>query len=221
MKRLPLAILIMAIIYIWLIPSDPLFIKILFKLVPMVLILIYAYQQKPFASTRNRWLILTGLFFCMQGDWLITWFIFGLSSFLIGHLFYVGGFLSKWRFSLIRFLMIIPIAIYAFYMGSTIVHHLSDKGDTSLIVPVIFYITVISTMVWSAIMTGNKWAIIGSILFMISDSILSWNLFVSKISYSDVLIMSTYYLAQFLIAKSIQASTANHTLSQTNSLNKA
>jgi len=221
MKRLPLAILIMAIIYIWLIPSDPLTIKILFKLVPMLLILMYAYLQKPFASSRNRWLILTGLFFCMQGDWLITWFILGLSSFLVGHLFYVGGFLTKWRFSIVRFVLFIPIAIYAFYMGSTIIHHLSDKGDTSLIWPVIFYITVISTMVWSAIMTGNKWAMFGSVLFMISDSILSWNQFVSSISYSSILIMTTYYLAQFFIAKSIQASTVGHSLSQNNSLNKA
>jgi uncharacterized membrane protein YhhN len=219
MKRLPLAILIMAIIYIWLIPSDPLTIKILFKLVPMLLILFYAYLQKPFASSRNRWLILTGLFFCMQGDWLITWFIFGLSSFLVGHLFYVGGFLTKWRYSRVRLMMILPIAVYAIYMGSTIIHHLS-KGETSLIVPVIFYITVISTMVWSAIMTANKWAIIGSVLFMISDSILSWNKFISHISYSDVLIMTTYYIAQFFIAKSIQASTVDQTLSPANSLNK-
>jgi uncharacterized membrane protein YhhN len=219
MKRLPLAILIMAIIYIWLIPSDPLTIKILFKLVPMLLILFYAYLQKPFASSRNRWLILTGLFFCMQGDWLITWFIFGLSSFLVGHLFYVGGFLTKWRYSRVRLMMILPIAVYAIYMGSTIIHHLS-KGETSLIVPVIFYITVISTMVWSAIMTANKSAIIGSVLFMISDSILSWNKFVSHISYSDVLIMTTYYLAQFFIAKSIQANAVDRTLSPANSLNK-
>ncbi|MBP0724967.1 lysoplasmalogenase [Bacillus sp. RG28] len=221
MKRLPLAILIMAIIYIWLIPSDPLTIKILFKLIPMLLILIYAYLQNPFASSKNRWLILTGLFFCMQGDWLITWFIFGLSSFLVGHLFYVGGFLSKWRFSRVRLMMILPIAIYAIYMGSTIIHHLTDKGDTSLIWPVIFYITVISTMVWSAIMTANKWAIIGSVLFMISDSILSWNQFVSSISYSNILIMTTYYLAQFFIAKSILASTVDHTVRPANSLNKA
>jgi uncharacterized membrane protein YhhN len=115
--------------------------------------------------------------------------------------------------------MILPIAVYAIYMGSTIIHHLS-KGETSLIVPVIFYITVISTMVWSAIMTANKWAIIGSVLFMISDSILSWNKFISHISYSDVLIMTTYYIAQFFIAKSIQASTVDQTLSPANSLNK-
>ncbi|MFP3472641.1 lysoplasmalogenase family protein, partial [Micrococcus sp. SIMBA_144] len=54
-----------------------------------------------------------------------------------------------------------------------------------------------------AIMTGNKWAISGSLLFVLSDSILSWNMFVAAIPYSDVLIMSTYYSAQFLIAGSL------------------
>jgi uncharacterized membrane protein YhhN len=218
MKKLPLAILVMAIIYIWIIPSDPLTLKLLFKLVPMLLIIIFAYHQQPFNSYKNRWLILTGLFFCMQGDWLITWFILGLSSFLVGHLFYVGGFLTKWRFSRARFVMVIPIAIYALYMGSTVIHHLESKGETSLIWPVIFYITVISTMVWSAIMTANKWTIAGSVLFMISDSILSWNLFVSHIAYSSVLIMTTYYLAQFFIAKSIQSSTVERTSISPNSL---
>lgn len=58
-------------------------------------------------------------------------------------------------------------------------------------------------MAWSAIMTGNKWAIAGSFLFVLSDSILSWNLFVSDVPQSSLLIMSTYYTAQFLIAHSL------------------
>ncbi|MEI0736025.1 lysoplasmalogenase family protein [Paenibacillus sp. JTLBN-2024] len=44
----------------------------------------------------------------------------------------------------------------------------------------------------------------GALLFIASDSFLSWNMFVSDIAYSDVLIMGTYYVAQFLLAGSIR-----------------
>jgi alkenylglycerophosphocholine/alkenylglycerophosphoethanolamine hydrolase len=77
-----------------------------------------------------------------------------------------------------------------------------EQNNAGLVVPVLFYIIVISLMGWSVIMTGNTGAIIGSFLFLISDSILSWNLFVSPISYADILIMTTYYSAQFIIARS-------------------
>lgn len=72
-------------------------------------------------------------------------------------------------------------------------------------IPVIAYIAVISTMLWTAIMTRNRYAMVGSLLFVISDSILSWNMFVAEIRYSNVWIMTTYYAAQFLIATSISA----------------
>lgn len=50
-------------------------------------------------------------------------------------------------------------------------------------------------------MTGNAAAIIGGVLFVISDSILSWNKF--NVAFSGPLIMLTYYAAQFCIANSI------------------
>lgn len=203
---LPLIILLMSILYIFFIPSDQVAIKTLFKLIPMTLIIGYAYLHMPYSKTRIHYMILTGLFFCMLGDGLIIWwFEFGLAAFLIGHLLYMTGFFSRWKFSVIRFACIVPIAVYSFFIGKELIAALQLNGQESLIIPVLAYITVISFMLWSAIMTGNLWAIAGSILFVISDSILSWNMFVSDISYSDVLIMTTYYSAQFLIARSIAA----------------
>jgi alkenylglycerophosphocholine hydrolase len=202
-KFLPLLILAFSILYIFFIPSEPIGLKILFKLIPMLLILYFAFSLKPVQSTKYRTLILIGLFFCMVGDGTLIWFVVGLSAFLIGHLFYTAGFISSWNYSHKRMLSIIPIAIYAFLMCSNITAALIDKGDRGLILPVIAYTIAISTMVFTAIMTGNKWAIIGSVLFIISDSILSWDLFVQTVSYSHELIMITYYSAQFLIARSI------------------
>jgi uncharacterized membrane protein YhhN len=194
----------MSLLYIFIIPDDPFAVKILFKLIPMWLILYYAFSQATRKKSATHWLLLSGLTFCMFGDGLLVWFIVGLTAFLIGHLFYSAAFLSRWKFSLLRFLMIIPITLYGFIIGKEIINAILLDGNNALVLPVSFYIIVISLMAWSAIMTGNKWAIAGSILFVISDSILSWNMFVSDITHSGVLIMTTYYGAQFLIATSIR-----------------
>ncbi|TCZ77101.1 lysoplasmalogenase [Paenibacillus albiflavus] len=182
----------------------------LFKLIPMWLILIYAYLHKPHLKDRYFLIVLTGLFFCMLGDGLLKWFVVGLSAFLIGHLFYTWAFITRWRFSWIRFSTILPLLLYGIYMGYRIFHSLQDKGDQVLIIPVLVYLLVISLMCWFSIMTGNKWSIVGGILFVTSDSILAWNMFITDIAYSHVLIMSTYYMAQFLIARSIGTTTQSN-----------
>lgn len=201
---LPAAVLIMSVLYIFLIPEDPLTVKLFFKLIPMWLILIYAYFQFPADKRTVHWLLLTGLFFCMLGDGLLIWFVIGLTAFLIGHLFYLGAFLTQWRYSSIRFVSIIPIGGYAWFMGDRLVESIQLTGNHALILPVLAYIIVISLMLWSAVMTGHLLAVVGSLLFVISDSILSWNMFISPVPYSGVFIMTTYYSAQFLIAMSIR-----------------
>ncbi|MCM3611077.1 lysoplasmalogenase [Planococcus sp. MERTA32b] len=204
MKKLLLPVLILAasVLYIFFIPDEPLWFKLIFKLIPMVLIIFYALQQMPFNKLKIHWLILTGLFFCSIGDATLHWFIIGLSAFLIGHLFYIAAFLTQWTYSLYRLLSILPLGIFGLVMGAQMLRALQAAGDDALIVPVLFYIFAIILMAWSAFMTGNRWLIIGSLLFVASDSVLAWNMFVSPVAFSHLLIMSTYYGAQFFIAHS-------------------
>lgn len=201
---LPLLILATGFVYIAFIPEEPLALKITFKLIPMFLIIFYGSRLVTGKVNTVQRLIIIGLFVCMIGDASIAVsFVAGLAAFLVGHLFYITGFWKASEMNLLRLTAIIPIAIYAFLFGRPLLAALRTDGTEELILPVIAYITVISLMALTAIMTGNKWAIIGSILFVISDSILSWNLFVSEIPYSNALIMTTYYSAQFLIATSL------------------
>lgn len=201
---LPLLILLMGVLYIFVIPEDPAPLKITFKLIPMILIIIYAFFQSNSTPNTTQKIILIGLFTCMVADGLIAvWFIFGLATFLLGHLFYVVGFTRVWKFSKIRFSMILLIALYSFLIGRPLVSSMIEGSNDSLVIPVIAYVIVISLMAWTAIMTGNKWAIAGSLFFVLSDSILAWNMFISDVPQSGFFIMSTYYLAQFLIAHSL------------------
>lgn len=202
-NRLPILILVMSVVYLFIIPDEPFVFRLFFKLIPMVMIIMYAFRISAGKKPIAQWLIITGLFFSIIGDGTLHWFLIGLTAFLIGHLFYTAGFLTCWKFSWIRFAMMIPIAGYAIFMGIDITAALTGGGNEALLIPVILYIVVIAAMAWSAVMTGNPWAALGSILFLISDSILAWNMFVSPIANSNELVMTTYYGAQFLIAHSL------------------
>ncbi|GIO24612.1 lysoplasmalogenase [Oceanobacillus sp. J11TS1] len=198
--RLPILILTTGIVYIFISPSEPLAFSIFFKIIPMVLILIYAFEQSlPKRKATHYWII-AALTFCMIGDATIHWFLIGLTAFLIGHVLYTIGFLQQWRFSFPRSLSAIPLLLFAIWIGYQLVDNLQENGETMLILPVIAYIGIILFMAFTAIMTGNRWAILGSILFIISDSALAWNMFISSFTAANEVIMITYYSAQFLLA---------------------
>ncbi|WP_229720133.1 lysoplasmalogenase [Oceanobacillus neutriphilus] len=203
-------ILTTGIVYIFISPSEPLAFSIFFKVIPMVLILIYAFEQSlPKRKAVHYWII-GGIVFCLIGDATLHWFLIGLAAFFIGHVFYSIGFLKQWRFSLPRSLVAIPLILFALWVGYQLVSHLQADGQNVLIIPVIAYIGIIMLMAFTAVMTGNRWAILGSILFIISDSILAWNMFISSFTAANEVIMLTYYSAQFLIAHSLFTLDSKH-----------
>ncbi len=198
----------------------------IFKLLPMALILTLAIMSPAIGRRGSvyRRLIVAGLAFSIGGDTLLLlpedpWFVFGLGSFLIGHLFYVAAMASRWLAPAERtgeaaknkqegfaigFTAGIMIIAYSLTMGSKLHGSImADESQSGLWIPVLVYIAVIGAMGWSAIMTRNVLAIAGALLFMASDSILAWNKFVGDVPLSGVLIMSTYFAAQLLIASSI------------------
>ncbi|GLX69955.1 lysoplasmalogenase [Paenibacillus glycanilyticus] len=202
-KIMPALILLTGLLYIFIIPAEPHAVKLIFKAIPMILIIAYAYLQPAGNGKRFQTILLAGLIFCVLGDVTLDNFIVGLSAFLIGHLFYLSGFFGQWTFSFWRLVTIVPIGAYAVYIGFELLDALSKSGDDGLKIPVLVYVTAISLMGWAAIMSGNAWAIAGAMLFMASDSILAWNKFISDVANSDILIMTTYYAAQFCIATCI------------------
>ncbi|GGF87423.1 lysoplasmalogenase [Paenibacillus aceti] len=211
-KLLSLLILVMGLIYIFVSSA------LLFKLIPMWLILLYAYAHRTQLNKPYFLLIFTGLFFCMLGDGLLIYFVVGLSAFLVGHLFYTAAFITSWRWSWLRFSSILPLLILAGIMGTQLFQAMQNTANEALIIPVMIYLLVILSMGWTSIMTGNVSSMLGSILFIISDSILAWDRFISDIAYAGVFIMLTYYTAQFLIARSLGQTNRRPDADRTNSL---
>jgi alkylglycerol monooxygenase len=92
--------------------------------------------------------------------------------------------------------------------GATMYAYLHPYLGADLHIPVAVYIAFIALMGAQAIgraielkTTASKWVAVGALLFMISDSLLAINKFVSPISLSSLWILGMYFSAQLLIAQ--------------------
>ena len=129
-------------------------------------------------------------------------FIPGLVSFLVAHLFYVALFKSgqTWfphRGALAATLGI-GVAMYAFLWTGGL--------PPALRAPVAAYVLVIALMAAQAIGRATMlrdapslWVAIGAGFFMLSDSLLATNRFVTLLPMAQIWVLATYYAAQALI----------------------
>ncbi len=201
-KILLTLITIFSIIYIFRIGIEDSDLIMLFKLIPMIFIIILALLTKAPQAKTYYTLISIGLVFCAIGDYTLQWFIVGLSFFLIGHLFYIAAFLSTKEQQSPKSLLA-GLVLYGAVMAIIIAGGLWQDGDVIMAIAVTGYISVILTMGWTAWRTKSNYAMIGAILFIISDSVLAVNKFTVAIPAASEIIMITYYGAQILLALSI------------------
>jgi uncharacterized membrane protein YhhN len=164
-------------------------------LMPMLMLMAFQLNIKE----RNLYI---ALFFSLLGDVFLMfggelYFMFGLGSFLLAHIFYIFLFKSQFKFNLLKAL---PFA------AATLSYFLFIKRgiDQNLLIPVSVYCIVITIM--GIFASGRKTnnlsynlVLIGSILFILSDSLIAFNKFYSPLPASSFWVMSTYGLAQFLI----------------------
>jgi len=148
------------------------------------------------------------LVFSLLGDILLMFvdtsehfFTLGLVAFLTAHIMYVLVFLKHRNTKKSPFGFIALLLIYA----ACLFNFLKD-GLGDMFIPVIVYMVVILTMATSAYLRKDNVNILsyglvlfGALCFMISDSILALNKFYQPILWSNISIMVTYALAQYLI----------------------
>jgi uncharacterized membrane protein YhhN len=132
------------------------------------------------------------------------YFIPGLVSFLVAHLLYIALFrMGQAWFPSRRALavtLVFGAVMYAYlWMGGL---------PAALRVPVAAYVIVIALMAAQAIGratvlrdTAAVGVAIGAGFFMLSDSLLAVNRFVSPLPMAQVWVLSTYYVAQILIVR--------------------
>lgn len=141
-------------------------------------------------------------------------FIGGLVSFLVAHLFYTKLFttLSPLNKNIIKKNPIWILGVILFL--TAFLSYLVPKIDSALKIPVIAYALIICTMLISTLSLEEKIGIrphnmivAGAILFVLSDSILALNKFDSSfqgINFMHALVMITYISAQGFIVYGIK-----------------
>lgn len=198
----------MGLVYIFLIPHEPVGLKIAMKLIPMLLIIVYAATNMSYVSPRYKKIIVVGLIVSMVADGVIYWFMAGLVTFFIAHILYVVAFRTASRKS-VPLVAAIPLLLYGMLMIVWIAGPQLVSGEVVLGVAIIAYITVITLMGWMAIRTRLPLVIIGALLFIASDSFLAIDRFVVALPAREALVMITYYAAQVFFAASISSRFSN------------
>lgn len=185
-----------------------------FKPLTTLLILAIALRQASGAVGPYAGAIALGLVFSLAGDVFLMLprdrFREGLTSFLVAHLCYIAAFTSETAF------FADPAATVAFgALGLLLLRSLWPGVPGRLRVPVVLYVAVILTMALQA--TGRALrvhdvpsllAAAGAALFVASDALLSWDRFRASFRSSRAAVLSTYFLAQWLIALSVPAAAA-------------
>ncbi|MCB1025461.1 MAG: lysoplasmalogenase [Acidobacteria bacterium] len=178
----------------------------------LILINYFVSKMKPFP--RLRYFLAAALAFSWIGDVFLlvekqnrSLFVYGLISFLAAHICYVLYFWlvgdinreahrlnGKFTFGIIFYSILFYIAVFPFL------------GEMK--VPVLIYSVVISLMLISSFHAFDsqesefaKMCLSGTLLFVLSDSILAVNRFVFPLPLGSVFVMITYALGQLLITE--------------------
>jgi uncharacterized membrane protein YhhN len=147
---------------------------------------------------RRQWFV-AALALSMLGDVFLMLprdlFVAGLASFLLAHVAYVvglrvhGGSSAAWALPAVGVLAV-DVVLARPVLAAVRQRH------RQLLVPVLAYMLVISTMVSAALATGLAVAIVGAVLFFTSDTLIAWNRFVRPQPWMPLAIIVTYHAGQ-------------------------
>jgi uncharacterized membrane protein YhhN len=154
-------------------------------------------------------LLLIAMIFCLGGDVLLAlrgerMFLYGLVSFLLGHLFYTGAFfytagLNRWTFIGLAISLSAGVGVFLWLRS-----HLGNMK-----IPVMIYIVVISGMLAGAgslmdvenlKLSGRCLAFVGAVSFYLSDVFVARQRFVKTGFVNRLIGLPLYYSGQFLLA---------------------
>ncbi|MGQ9813572.1 MAG: lysoplasmalogenase [Candidatus Roseilinea sp.] len=184
-----------------------------FKPLTTLLILLAAVLAPAPFTPLYQTLIVAGLLFSLVGDVLLMLpgdrFLPGLVSFLLAHVCYISAFVADAGLRVSAW--IVPCAA-CYIILMRILWPRADRMQA----PVSIYGLVIVTMLWQAVgraaavsamsasmLAGPAWAALGAALFVLSDFALAYNRFVRPFRAAQLLVLTTYWAGQLLIALSI------------------
>ncbi len=156
------------------------------------------------ASTGSPAWLIVALACCLVGDIFLmlpgNYFVAGLSAFLLGHVAYNLTFTAGLTERLLWAAAVVVLTLPA---TMRIVRALVE--DRLLAAGVVAYMGVICLMAGSAIASGSLAAAIGALLFIASDTLIAWDMFVKKVPRAHLWVMVSYHVAQLLLVFALRA----------------
>ena len=198
--------LFFAALFMAVMPMLPFEYSYLVKATPIALLVILT------AISSRRTIVVSftiGFIFSAAGDIALEldrarYFIHGMAFFACAHIAYLSGFIRMSKLDLPGIVLTITAGGYVACIANLIFANLGR-----LTIPVSVYMVVIFAMVASASFSGSlrPLALIGALLFMLSDSLIAYDKFVHHFASARIAIMATYYLGQLFIALGVMDAT--------------
>ncbi|KAM6452595.1 lysoplasmalogenase TMEM86B isoform 1-T1 [Liasis olivaceus] len=199
LKLLPF--LVSSTTYFTLLPPEPSLLSTVMKCLPTFSLALFVATQAKSAGVLTPYArrIFQGLLFSCVGDACLVWpesFLAGIGAFSICHISYISAFgwtpLQPLIFLVIEglvavgYAMILLPCLSGFYMWAALL-----------------YSVLLGIMAWRALSCSKRLASVGSLIFLVSDLLVAHDKFCTSYPLARLLIMSTYYVAQTLIAISV------------------
>ncbi len=188
------------------------------KVFLMPLLAAYFFLKVPRQNANIVFLVALSLFFCWVGDILLIYtgrgelfFMLGLLSFLLGHVFYILVYRKAvWHKQKTAILHYKPHWITPFLVYSLALYNLLWPQLGEMQLPVLIYTLVLMLM---GIFTLNRYdltslvsfrlVLLGACLFIISDSMIALNKFGYAFAHAGFWVMCSYILAQYSIVQGL------------------
>ena len=169
------------------------------------LLLAVAVALDPDDATRRLWFV-GALGASLAGDVLLMLrgdrFLAGVAAFAIAHVAYTAGLLTA-PTSLPGLAVGVGLAavLGALIGGRVLARAVASSRELAL--PLSAYLAAASATVVVAGASGLVTALVGAVLFYLSDALIGWHRFVAHLPWAPVTIMVTYHLAQLGILVSL------------------
>jgi hypothetical protein len=146
----------------------------------------------------KEYLIILALIFSGAGDFsgVAGHLILQMSFFAIAHILYITAFLQKIRFSIAGIVTsILIVGSILFYIVL-----ITIKIPVNELYAPLVYSIIISVMCASSFLYNWQYRVlfrIGAVLFILSDGMIAWRMYMGSFPYMSLVIMASYYLAQY------------------------
>jgi uncharacterized membrane protein YhhN len=169
------------------------------KALPVLGLALWIWTRGPALGAGGR--LAAGLALGALGDFLLAapgLFLLGMAAFFTQHALYISVFLPELKLRRARLPWVGGLVLAACALVAILWPHLG-----ALAWPVLIYSLALLAMAVTATLRRSPALAValGATLFFVSDALLAFNRFVSRLPAAGIVILATYYAGQFLIAR--------------------